>query len=193
MALKQPTKRFLSLIAALCLIFASVVVFASFVRPVYGEARRMRGEVAGREQFLESQKAVFAQVEELRKAYRGEGELAQVASLALPVEKNESEIVYLINQLARFNKLTLQQVSIVPVGSGGGGGTRSGMVKPIGTLNVQMQVSGTYEDFKLFMRALETNIRIADLRSVGITPVGDSSQNFYTFELLVALYYQNPS
>ena len=91
-----------------------------------------------------------------------------------------------------MNKLALQQISIVPVGAGAVNKESKAIVKPICTLNVQLQLSGTYEDFKLFLRGLETNIRIANLRSVSVVPVGDSSQNFYNFELSVATYYQNP-
>lgn len=190
MAMKQPTKRFLSLALALALIFASFVVFSSIVRPVYKKAQEAKAEIFARERLLENQQNVVSQINELKNAYQGEDELAQVVSLALPLEKNESNIVHVIDQLARFNRLVLQQISL---GVTSAEPTRiSGVVKPMGTITAQIQLLGSYEDFKTFLRGIETDIRIFDIQSVNVTPpVGSAGAGLYVFEISVVAYYQN--
>lgn len=54
------------------------------------------------------------------------------------------------------------------------------------TIGVGMEVVGTYEAFKDFLRALESSIRITDVNSLTFLPV----TNGFSFELSLKTYYQ---
>lgn len=193
--MKQSTKRLISFAIALAFIFAALFVFSSLIRPAYTEAQRVKSELLSRQTLLENQKAAVEQVKALIDSYRGEGTFVEAASFVLPNSKQEAEAVHQITQLASINALTLQTlaVSSPSVQNLGRNGISqdAGLAKPVGNLNIQMRVAGTYDSFKTFLENIETNIRIMDVRNMAVSPVGKSNQDFYVFDLTVVAYYQN--
>lgn len=186
---------------ALLFIFGAIFTFSSLIRPAYTEAQEVKGRLLSQEIVLKNQKAAVDQVKALIDTYKGEGSFAEVATLVLPNSKQEAEAIHQVTQLAAINSLTIQTVavsapSVQNVGDKGSAkaGAKSGdaaLAKPVGNLNIQMRLAGTYESFRTFLQNIETNIRIMDVRNVGVSPVGKPNQDFYLFDLTVVAYYQN--
>ena len=65
------------------------------------------------------------------------------------------------------------------------------LVKPVGVVNAQVRVTGPYASFKAFLANIETNIRVTDISSLVVTPIGQANQDFYGFDLTLATYYQS--
>ena len=57
------------------------------------------------------------------------------------------------------------------------------------TISASMEVSGSYEAFKDFLRDIESSIRITDVESLDLTPPSGSSGEF-NFKLSLKTYYQ---
>ena len=57
------------------------------------------------------------------------------------------------------------------------------------TLNVGMEVRGSYEAFKSFLRDLESSIRITDVEALDFSPPSGGSDTF-NFNLTLKAYYQ---
>ena len=193
--MKQSTRRLASFAVALVLFFGAIVLFSGFVRPAYTEAQKVKGELLGKENLLQNQRSAIEQVKSLVAAYEGEGNFAEVVALALPQNKNESEAIYHIGKIAELNQLAVQSIAVnapgiqnVTAAARGG----SGLTKPVGSLNIQVRLSGTYAHFEAFLENLETNIRVMDIKNLSITPAGRSNQDFYLFDITVATYYQSP-
>ncbi len=195
--MKQSTKRLASFVFGLALIFLALLVFSNFIRPAYSDAQKVKAELLSKENFLANQKAAVDQVKNLINSYRGEGDFAQVVDLALPNKKNEAELVHQINQLAEMNQLGVQTIAVSAPGlqnisQGAQVAKAKSLTKPVGSLNVQVRVAGSYANFRAFLSNLETNIRIINLRNISVTPVAKSNQDFYLFDISVVAYYQNP-
>jgi Tfp pilus assembly protein PilO len=109
----------------------------------------------------------------------------------LPLEPNTAQILAQSNVLALNNALVPQSFAL----SSGGvqniarRGQRT-FIRPMGTVGVKMRIIGTYEDFKRFIRNLETNIRLADVKSISMQQAGRPNQNLYEFDITVDTYYQ---
>lgn len=190
--MKSSTKRLVSLVAALLMVFAALVVYFNLTVPEYDVADKIRADVYAREQFVGDQKGAIEQVKKLLTDYKGKEGLRDVVSLSLPLSLDQSGVLHQVGNMASLNKLSLQSFAIsAPVSQNLSAATSTAIIRPIGTMNFQFRVVGTYEDFKNFLRNMETNIRLFDVRSISVDPLGKPNQDFYGFDLTVATYYQN--
>lgn len=197
--MKQSAKRLISLIGSIALIFGALVVFVNFIRPAYQSAQQAKGEVVSREVFLQNQRTAVEAVRNLIAAYEGEGDFAEVVALALPESHDQAQVVHQLGRLAAANQLTVQNIALEDRGAStapvSARGTRavsdsSAIVRPLGSLAVDMRMAGTYENWRTFLENVETNLRIMNVETVAVTPVGPSDENFYLFDMSVVAYYQ---
>lgn len=193
--MRQSTKRLISLVGALILFGVAFIVYVTFTSPSYAEAQKVKSEMLGKRTLIENQKAAIAQVEKLINQSAAQEQLRQVVSLALPPTKDESGVIHEINTLATTNRLAVQSLTAVSGSRESNGGARAtttiSLVKAYGTVSVQVRLAGSYADFKQFLRSLETNVRMFDVRTLNVDPVGKANQDTYTFDLTVATYYQS--
>ena len=172
------------------MIFGALVLLINFVRPAYDEAQLLKGEFEAKKIALENQRRVLSQVNELKAKYQGDTELEQVIGLSLPAEKEESELVHMVHRLAELNNIAVQSVA---VNAGAITATKEGKevsIRPVGTIQLSLRFSGTYEGLKSFLQNLETNVRIMDVQTIGINPPAGTAQNSYLFDAAVVTYYQ---
>lgn len=197
--MKPASQRLISFAIAIVLIIAALVVFFDLVQPAYQSAQELKAEKISKQNFLDNQKATLSQVQDTIAAYQGSGNPQALASLALPAGKDESEIVHQIGVLASQYQLPIQSMTVSTPGakstqarSKNELSSSSSLVKPVGVLNIQIRLAGSYANFKSFLESLESNIRIMDIGGVAVTPVGKPNQDYYTYDLAVSSYYQNP-
>jgi Tfp pilus assembly protein PilO len=199
--MKPATKRFISSGIALILVVAAFVVYFDFVRPAYSEIGVKQGEMASSENLLKNQKSAIDQVEGLIQSYGSRTDLQGVVSEALPPGPDVATALAQINGIAENNRLSPQSFSVSLVSTSGSSGQSASkstskssatFIKPIGRMNFQVKLIGTYEDLKLFLRSIETNTRIMDVQSISVQQVGKPGQNLFSYELVVMTYYQNP-
>jgi len=196
--MKQSTKRFASTISALLLAIAAFIVFFELIQPAYGTVETLRGDVASRDQLVLDQKKVIDAVKGLKGTYEQNADRREAIGYTLPLDADVAGALLQLSSLARANGLTPSSFSIsVPAlqAASIAAGTptavaRDTLVKPVGTANIQLRLVGSYSDLKQFLENLETNIRIMDVKSFTLAPVGKSTQDFYSFDIAVATYYQ---
>jgi len=196
---KQTTKRFTSTVVALILLAGAFLVFVEFIVPSYEESQKLKGEQLSRQEFVERQRQTIGQVQSLIDAYEGQGELQDAVSLALPPRGEVASALAQLNGIAQASQLAPQLFSasiaeVQNLSASAQAARRGGdaLVKPIGTLMLQVKFVGAYGDLKEFLRRLETNIRIFDVRSLNIQSAGRSNQDLFTYDMTVVTYYQNP-
>ncbi|RJP45630.1 hypothetical protein C4587_00565 [Candidatus Parcubacteria bacterium] len=197
--MKQTTKRFTSTVVALILLAGAFLVFVEFIVPSYEESQKLKGEQLSRQEFVERQRQTIGQVQSLIDAYEGQGELQDAVSLALPPRGEVASALAQLNGIAQASQLAPQLFSasiaeVQNLSASAQAARRGGdaLVKPIGTLMLQVKFVGAYGDLKEFLRRLETNIRIFDVRSLNIQSAGRSNQDLFTYDMTVVTYYQNP-
>lgn len=201
--MKQSTKRFFSLIVAFVLVVGALVAYFNFIQPVYQEAQKIKAQVISRESFVQNQQAAISQVKKSIGSYKGEGQLQDVVSLALPLSPDLAGAFAQLTGLIQNNQLALQGVTVsLPVmenlsakpaqGKTGSVSFAATIIKPFGVVTFQARIVGSYENFKAFMKNLESNIRILDIQKITFQPAGKPDQNLFAYDLVVSTYYQGP-
>ncbi|RJQ28895.1 hypothetical protein C4571_02535 [Candidatus Parcubacteria bacterium] len=196
--MRQTTKRFLSMILALVLVVGAFVILIDFTIPAYEESGKVRSGQLSRQSFVERQSQTIKQVQNLINAYEGQGQVQEIVSLALPTTQDVAGALAQLNGLAQADRLAPQafSASAAEVQSSGGARTEKtesdAPIKPLATLSLQVKFVGAYDDLQGFLKRLESNIRVFDVRSLTVQPVGRSTQDLYSYDMTVIAYYQNP-
>lgn len=199
--MKQSAKRFFSMILSLLLLAGVFVVFFDFIKPLYDDLQKVKSEKISEENFLATEKAAVKQVQDLITGLAGQSQVQQAVSLALPTEADLTGSLAQLGGLAQNSGLVMQFISISTPGvqnvsPGDQGGQKAkenleqSLKQPIGTVNLQLRFSGSYENLKTFIQRMETNIRIFDIKTFTMKPAAKSNQDIYLYELTVATYYQ---
>mgnify|MGYP001591355304 FL=1 len=174
---------------------ASFVVYALLIKPAYADLNILRGILSSKTEALEVHGQIALKVKDLIANYKGVQNLQENISLALPREQSLAALYNQFYALASDTNLTLKALSA-------GAGTlrataedKSASKTPakIGTVQVSLTLSGTYESFRNFLEKLETNIRILDVASfaIALPQVQSRSANSFDFNVVVVAYYQS--
>lgn len=119
-------------------------------------------------------------------------DLAKI-DLALPRGPRSADFLVLLEALAQKNRVVLKQVNLTEPVSDTGGLPKPGGSVSLPTSNafkelpITLNVSGSYEPFKSFLRDLERNLRIIDIVSITFSGSGN---NQFDFNLRGKTYYQ---
>ncbi len=194
--MKQSTKRLFSSVLALVFIVSAFVLFFDFIQPAYQESLRIRGEEASRRAFVGKQREVIERVKQLVSAYQGNEKIQEVVSLVLPLKPEAAQAIAQLSGMATANGLVPQSFAVSTEAfqnlKGSDPKDANTLIKPIGMLTIQMRLVGAYDDMKKFLKNVETNIRIFDLRTITVQPAGKPNQDLFAYDMAVVTYYQNP-
>jgi len=192
--MKQTTKRFLSLIISFSLFLVTLIVYFSFIVPANKQGQDEKAQMLSRQDFINSQKSAITQVKNLITSYKGEGQLQEVVSSILPFSADMAGAFSQITGLAQASHLLVANLIVgtsIDLPSAGDASSQL-QIKGYSSEDFQVQMTGSYEDFKSFLSNLETNIRIFDVRKIEILPAGKPNQDIYNYNLTVTTYYQTP-
>lgn len=188
--MKSSIKRMTSILTAIFMIIASLFVYSSLIRPVYSEIKNLKAEVGSRLDIINKNKSSISQVQKLLSEYQETVKIQEITLSILPLEYNLSSAVNQIVGLANLNNLSIQslavqQLAIKPL-------TQSNLVKGIGTLRFNIRLSGSYENFKMFLGNLETNVNLMDLVSLKIEQSREirTDNKSFSFAIIIDTYYQ---
>ncbi len=163
--MKQSVKRFTSSLGAFLLLLAAFVVFTSFVRPLYAQIASVQSEEFARRKFLSDQQSVVTEVKKLIASFAEAEKLQEGIAHALPLGPQVAEALVQVNGLSEINNLKPRSfgVTIAPPDARAAAAAKAtdSLVKPFSSVSFHVELTGSYEDFKAFMKNLETNIRIS--------------------------------
>ena len=190
--MRASSKRIVSFILSIVFLVASFIVYGSLLRPEYEAVNTLRGELASKQSFVEDQEEIITQVQELITRYQGARGLEESISLALPREEATASLLNQIVTIAKNAQLSLRSVTFAqaPLKVGGGTGAASAAARAntkVGTLVANIDANGSYEALKVFLRAVETNIRVMDIAEVKADP---RDPRAIDFRLSIYAYYQ---
>ncbi len=177
------------------LIFAAVVIGVFYLRPQWQqfqilqkESENLRNIARELDDLIQNRDALVKIINTVDK------QDLQKIDHALPKGPRSAEFLVLLETLANRNNIVLRQVNFIGAGEPQSGQPRPGgaITAPagIGTIKefpVSMNVSGSYEAFKSFLRDLERSLRIIDINSVSFSA---SSKDQFDFSLKGKTYYQ---
>ncbi|MDO8601533.1 MAG: type 4a pilus biogenesis protein PilO [bacterium] len=189
--MKTSSKRVISLLLSVVVFIAAVVVYSTFVVPEYNQVSALRGESQAKQQTLDQQRTILDKVSSLLTRYQSIPKLGEVVSLALPSDEDVAGAFQQIYTIASASGISIQQFSANT--SLGLTSTKKGssVVRSVGTAQLNLILSGTYESFKTFIEAAERNMRIMDITNVKVQSAARSSGNLFLFNLTINAYYQS--
>jgi Tfp pilus assembly protein PilO len=194
--MKQSSKRLVSIGSALLLIVVALVVLFDLVQPEYANLETLKGQLAGEQMLFQTETQAVAQAQTLISQYQSQSQSSQTAALALPTGEDLAGALAQIYGLAANNGITIQTVSVSAPTLQQQTASSTNLVQPLGTLTFQIAAVGSYESLQNFLSGLATNVRIFDVKSISLNPVGGTtgkSGDLFTYSITVASYYQLPN
>ena len=189
--MKRSTERLISLVIALILLLASIVIYFDFIQGSYSDVQNIRAEIASNQNTLNTQKQTISQIQSLLSDYKNQTNFAQQLSTALPLTADSAGALGQLSGLAQTNHLAVSSVSattksnitVVPK-------ALASLIKPVGVLEFKTRLSGRYEDIRTFLFSIETNYRLFDSQQINLSPASDPKTDAYNLDLTVDTYYQ---
>lgn len=196
---------------------ATAIAYFYFIVPAYNSLQSSRQDEASRAQFVQNEQASVKKVQGLISTYQGQTALEDTISQALPQTPDISGALLQLNGIARIIGLSMGEISVEQALLGpntqapanqestspsGRNEPLANIAAPLGTLTFKIQLTGSYEEFKNFVKEVETNIRIFNIQSFEIQPKAESQgmhaaapANVLNYTVTILAYYQsqNPS
>jgi len=171
------------------LIFGSFFVYFSLIVPTFQEIQELRIAVSSRQSIHAEQQDAEIAINNLQGEYTDKVDEREGFSKNLPVE--DENIPSLLNQfqgIARLSGISLRSLSFqyLPLPQ-----TEDLLLRPIGTIRVNVSLTGDYASLKSFVSHLETNIRLMDLSSLRVDGGAGANPNNLVHNLIVDVYYQS--
>lgn len=186
--MRASTKRILSIAMAGLLFIGTLVVYANLIEPEISAVGKIRAEVFSKEKAFKEQKQAVSKVQSLVAQLRGAAEVQETVNLALPADPNVTQILGQTHAIARSSQVDLTTFAIRPLPFQA---DEKSLVRRVGVLEVSLAVNGTYEAIKSFTRALETNIRISNVKTIKVAPVAAAlGRNSLNASLVMEVFYQ---
>jgi len=196
--MKQATKRFSSMLLALGLILGAGIVYAELIVPTNVDLQEIKVQIAAKNLVIQTQQAVITKVDKAIQDFESpEGKHFQdVISGALPIGPNYAGALAHVVGMVQASDLTFQSASfaessprsLAPANKALRPGETE-LVRPIGSLKIQVQASGSYAELKEFLRTLEQSLRLFQLESMTFTTPEKGSAT-YTYNIALVAPYQ---
>jgi Tfp pilus assembly protein PilO len=195
--MKQSTKRLMSSMLALAFIVGSFVVLFIFIQPEYGKISTMRGQKQGLESYVAEQGRIVDSVEGLIQNYAQNADQRQALLAVLPFEPDIATIIGQVNGIAVMHGLAPQSYDAkLPTDLARqrmimtGQATSTIGLRATSTVELTVDLVGSYEDIKGFLGDIETNIRLLDVSNLSFERTDTEGRELYTVKATIRAYYQ---
>ena len=188
--MKNSTKRILSIGFAAIFFIATLAVYGNFIRPEMDVIQERRSKVDAKQTLFETQQVAVSQVEQVISTFQNANKFKETVSLAIPENPNVTDALNQLQAIARSNQVNFVKFSVKqnpPLASKGL------LVQSLSVLTLDLGVRGTYQGVKGFLRSVETNVRVANTKTVMFAPAkeaGQGSEELYELNLSVDIFYQ---
>lgn len=179
--MKPSSKRILSILFTGAFFLAALIFYVNLARPEYQSIQNLRASLSAKSVLFEEQKGIISNVKTLLSQYESAAQLQETVSLAMPLDEGVAQLFQQLFSISQLSGLTIQSFNLKTLA-----------LKPnnLGTLQVDLRLTGSYGALKTFLKFTETNIRIMDLSNLRIQPAGKSEQDLYRYDLTINTYYQ---
>ena len=116
--------------------------------------------------------------------YKNIDEIGKRFSVFMPLKIDLSYVINQITGIARLNNVEIQSFSIKPMAVK----PTNSLVKEMGIMRAELKMTSTYENFKSFLKNIETNFLMTDVVNFKI----DAQSNASNLTIIVTIdtYYQ---
>ncbi len=183
-------------------------LFFVFVQPLYGNVSQLKTEVAAYSSALSNSASLQKTQDTLLSQYKNvQQSNKDRLNDFLPNTVDNIEFILQIEQIANLYNMPLKNIKFdatqgattaaAPVSAGVLTSGAPGANLPYGTFALEFQTQGTYAQFTVFLKDLEHNLRLVDVKSISfeVPPppakgtVNPPDPNVYDFTLKVDTYW----
>lgn len=185
--MKPAARRLIGILMSLMLVIASIFVYSSMLIPKYNDIQNLRGKRSALDGLLEEEKQAVEAVKQLIRQYNSISDVKAGLAITLPDEEETASMINQFRGIASSNGILMTALSIRPLSIKPTG--KEEIVRPLGTLRVNLGLIGDYNSFKEYLKAIETNVRLMDVQSIQIQNAG-LNNGPYEYQVEVDTYYQ---
>ena len=184
--MKSSAKRLYGILLSLLILIVSLVGYSSMLVPKYEDIQELRGERDSLNELVQKERDSVDAVKRLIKEYSSTSNLGDSLSIALPDEQNIASAVNQIRGIADSNNMLMISFALKPLSVDAR--AIDSIVQPVATVRMSIDLLGDYDSLQAYLRALETNIRLMDIKSITIGEGGTDGP--YEYQIEVDTYYQ---
>lgn len=188
--MKASSKRTLSILLSIFLFIGSLMIYAYLLKPAYEKVKVQKSEIASRSETVKEYEGIINRVKSLLEQYENAAQMQETMSVILPTDQNVAESINQINGLAYFNNLSISRLAVRELAIAPST-DKAKLIKGIGTLRINIRLSGDYGAIKSFLQNLETNLNLMDVVSLRVEPVsGAKAGSSFDYVAEIDTYYQ---
>lgn len=198
-------------IFSISLIIISGVLFFTVVNPIYGDVKNLRTEVATYNIALDNSKELQSTRDGLVDTYKHiTQENRERLEHFLPNTVNNIKFILEVERIANLHSMSIKNIKFdankaTPQDTKTTNPTSNTTVitandpstnQPYGTFPIEFTTEGNYDTFVLFMKDLEHNLRLVDVKSVAFSvppptdkPGQGADPSIYTYTIKVETYW----
>ncbi len=205
--MKPSLKRMISAVISLVLVIAAVIIFVNYIKPEYAILEQNKATVLAQNAEIETKNSVDQLISGQGKEYENGSSYRKAFAIVLPLTPAVDAALFQLSGLAGQNDISLMSLSVSEVAPVVSESARrnpnslESMVSKPRTVSFTIAAMGAYDDFKNFLRNIEQNVRIFDVKEVSIQPAisnvvpagtkGQTQTPIYNYSLTVQTYYQS--
>jgi len=190
--MKYTTKRNISLVIVVILIIAALGVFFGLDWPAFKKIGELNGKISQEKSQYEEQYEAVQIAKSIINQYKSLTGVSQTISLSVPREAEIQNVLAQINKIAIQSGLTTQSVNFENITVAQS--KKETLVKNNQITRVDISLLGSYESFKTWLSAIESNIRLMDVQSISFSGIASSeaskNQGIFNFKASLNVYYQ---
>lgn len=185
------------IILILILIFIGIIVLLDL--PKFQDILGLKKEIETQKKEFSENQARLDRVEKLAQSYEENKENLKKISYILPPSEDIPNLIVQLEALALEGGLVLENIKFkMPQEEGTSSRAEAERIrqeegavsKEYQTLTVNLKLIGTYLAFKNFLKAVEDNIRLIDIVSIGFSPESKEESRILKIDLDINTYYQ---
>lgn len=171
-------------IITISLVLGSLALAWFLVVPNVQNIMVMRNELVSEQEDLLVFQQTGVSVESAKRFYANLSESEKrLISLAAPASPDKHDLIIILNRFAEDNGLILKSITVDD-------STKSEIVDDsLASVSASLELEGSYEAFKAFMKNVEDSLRIFDIDSVKIGAPDGGDITRLTFEVSGDAYY----
>ncbi len=181
-----------SLLAGISFVFILIGVWAlfSYDYPQLKEIIRSLEERRLLKNKFQDEKEKLEKVQKIFDSYHSFLPAKEKVSLLLPEEKEFGDVLYQLKGMADLSNVKLNRCTFGEVRKEKRlprfSKKKEKLTKDFGTLSAALEVEGDYPSIKSFLKKVETNIRVMDIRKINLNKSGENLKGTIT----INFYYQ---
>jgi Tfp pilus assembly protein PilO len=186
--MKSSTQRLLSIFLSLAFYGVAAFLVFNMSFPAWGRIQTLRAEISEREAVRDQLTDIIAKANELLSRFDDLGRQAEPVSAALPSQPKLPEVLAILNAVAARNNVTISQVTFddflgkVRIQRGS---------SQIPEIRVGVGMVGKYLDLKNWLKGIESELRLMDVRDFSIQPISARpGEDTFAMSVNLVVYYQ---